>query len=294
MGKVVLYHAECNDGIMAAAIVAHFEKDPSIVYHPVKYGSTLPNIPPDTELMIVDFCFDLGTMLNLLENTKSLSVIDHHESARKTLAALEASREANDNLRIVFAEDDCGASAVWKMYSELTQETNPAATLRMPKAIRHVRNHDLHKKTIEDDYFFYGVMTHDQTISFWQSLIEDDTTDAIIVKGTSIYNFIKYTFIPQQRTKVFYTKVPDHGYIIPVVNVNRVLRPLILEELVKTNLVAISYEDSLGNRREWSIRSCDKEANGAALKIAHHFGGGGHSNSAGFVTDTSFQLPVIA
>lgn len=284
MGKVVLYHAECNDGIMAAAIVAHFEKDPSIIYHPVKYGSTLPAIQSDTELMIVDFCFDLGTMLQLLENTKSLTVIDHHDSARKTLTALEAARSPDDDLTVIFAENDCGASATWKFY---------AGSQRMPKAIRHVRNHDLHQKTVEDDYFFYGVLTHDQTIAFWQSLIDNDATDAIVVKGNSIYNFITNTFIPQQRTKMFYTKVPDHGYIIPVVNVNRILRPLILEELVKTNLVAISYEDSLGTRREWSIRSCNKEANGAALKIAQHFNGGGHPNSAGFVTDTSFQLPVI-
>lgn len=283
MAKVVLYHAECNDGIMAAAIVSYFERDPTITFFPVMYSAPLPEIAPGTDVILVDFCHNnLGVMLDLLERCGSMLIIDHHDGSVELLKALMAVDNLKHKLTVVYDGNESGASLTWKQYSPL----------QMPKVVECVRNHDLHvNKTIEDDYFFYGVLTECQNISFWTSLISDEERVlSLIVAGRNVYNFISNTVLPQARTKLMYA--PIEGYVVPVVNVNRVLQSLVLEELCKVSMVAIAYEDLGNGKRKWSVRSMPETIN-AAQRIARKFGGNGHENAAGFYTDASFMLPLV-
>lgn len=283
MAKVVLYHAECNDGIMAAAIVSYFEKDPTIIYHPVQYRAPLPELPAGLDLILVDFCHDdMGAMLQLIDNCATMVIIDHHNGSMPLIKALIAADVLNKKLTVHFDELESGASLTWKVYSP-----NP-----MPKCVQLVRNHDLHhRKTIEDDFFFYGVLTETQSVSFWHSLITDDSkVMALIVAGRFIYNFVLNTVLPQARTKLGYTAIG--GFSIPVVNVNRVLQSLVLEELCRVSMVAMAYEDLGNGKRKWSVRSLEA-TNGAAQRIAQEFGGNGHENAAGFVTDVTWMPPLV-
>jgi oligoribonuclease NrnB/cAMP/cGMP phosphodiesterase (DHH superfamily) len=283
MATVVLYHAECNDGIMAAAVVSYFEKDPTITYYPVQYRQPMPVLPPGLDIILVDFCHDnLGAMLLLLESCKSMRIIDHHDGSIASIKALQQADEIRNKLTVFFDEQESGASLTWKSYSP-----NP-----MPKVVQLARNHDLHVgKTIEDDYFFYGVLTENQNVSFWHSLLTDtEKVAALIVAGRNIYNFVLNTVLPQARLKLGYTAVS--GFTIPVVNVNRVLQSLVLEELCKVSMVAMAYEDLGNGKRKWSVRSL-AETHGAAQRIAKEFGGNGHLNAAGFVTDVTWMPPLL-
>ena len=282
MAKVVLYHADCNDGLMAAAVISYFEKDPTITYLPVYYKMPLPDFPTNCDVILADFCHnELGTMLELLDKCRTLTVIDHHVDALPILN--ELSKLESSKLHIVFESDESGASTAWHHYSERP----------LPKVVKLVKNHDLHvRKTIEDDYFHYGVLTQNQTITFWTSLIEDETQVlGLISAGRHIYNFIQNTVIPQVSTKTRYASVC--GFTVPVVNVNRILQGLVLESMCNVSTVAIAYEDLADGKRKWSVRSSEKTAPGAAKRIANKFGGGGHHNAAGFLTDTSFMLPFL-
>lgn len=283
MAKVVLYHAECNDGIMAAAIVSYFEKDPTITYFPVMYSAPLPEIAPGVDVIFVDFCHNnLGVMLDLLERCNSMVIYDHHDGSVPVLKALMESDKLKHKLTVCYDEHESGASVTWKQYSPLP----------MPKAVACVRNHDLHKyKTIEDDFFFYGVLTEAQSISFWTSLIlDEEAVNALIVAGRNIYNFVLNSVLPQARTKLMYASI--EGFVVPVVNVNRILQSLVLEELCKVSMVAIAYEDLGNGKRKWSVRSM-QSTGGAAQRIARKFNGNGHENAAGFYTDATFMLPLV-
>lgn len=282
MPKVVLYHAECNDGIMAAAIVSYFERDPTITYHPVNYKVPLPEIPVGAEVIMVDFCHDdLGMMLTVLDNCQHLTVIDHHAKAVPILEALLQANE--DKITVSYHSHESGASATWKHYTQ-----NP-----MPKVVELVRNHDLHiHKTIEDDYFFYGVMTKEQTIAYWTSLILDQKeVNNLILAGRSVHAFISSTAIPQITSKARFASL--QGYVVPVVNCNRVLQSLVLDSMLPIHMVAIAYEDWGDGKRKWSVRSAP-QTNGAAQRIAEEFFGSGHENAAGFLSDVDFQLPYIS
>lgn len=283
MAKAVLYHAECNDGIMAAAVISYFERDPTITYYPVMYKMPMPDIPPGTDIIFADFCHDnLGAMLELLDSCASMVIYDHHNGAVSVLKALMEADAINRKLTVNFDEQESGASITWKSYTPLP----------LPKVVQCVKNHDLHAhKTIEDDYFFYGVLTECQTITFWTSLItDDDMVLKLILSGRNVYHFILNTVLPQARTKLSYTVVG--GFSIPVVNVNRVLQSLVLEELCRVSMVAIAYEDLGDGKRKWSVRSL-VSTNGAAQRIAQEFGGNGHPNAAGFVSDVTWMPPLV-
>ena len=279
MSKSVLYHAECNDGIMAAAVVSHFERDPNITFQPVYYKNPLPELDGQ-DIIMVDFCHDdLAAMMHLIESARSVTIIDHHIGALPVLTALQGMEAPN--LTIKYAANDSGASATWKHYTDRT----------LPKVIELVRGHDLHiNKSLQDDYFFYGVLTEVQTVAFWESLIEDITrVNQLVVAGKNVYDFIVNSVVPQTRLKVRHTQV--EGYVIPVVNVSRLLQGIVLEELSKVAGVAMAYED-LPGKRKWSVRSTNT-AHGAAIRIAKLYGGSGHENAAGFHTDHSFMFPMI-
>ena len=283
MAKAVLYHAECNDGTCAASVISYFERDPTITYHPVMYKMPMPDIQPGTDIIFADFCHDnLGSMLAMLDSCASMTIYDHHVGSTSILKALIEADKIHGKLRVYYEERESGASICWKTYSPLP----------MPKVVECVRNHDLHAdKTIEDDYFFYGVLTECQTITFWTSLITDeDKVLRLILAGRDVYQFIMNTVLPQARTKLSYTAIG--GFIIPVVNVNRVLQSLVLEELSRVSSVAIAYEDLGNGKRKWSVRSL-VSTNGAAQRIAQEFGGNGHLNAAGFVTDVTWMPPLV-
>ncbi|MNY60676.1 hypothetical protein D3C86_1972590 [compost metagenome] len=57
-------------------------------------------------------------------------------------------------------------------------------------------------------------------------------------------------------------------------------------------MVAMAYEDLGDGKRKWSVRSL-VETNGAAQRIAQEFGGNGHLNAAGFVTDVTWMPPLV-
>lgn len=279
MSKTVLYHAECNDGIMAAAVVSHFERDPAMNFRPVYYKSPLPELPNE-EVIMVDFCHDdLGAMVRLIDQCASLTVIDHHIGSLPTIKAL--GQLESPKVKLHYSGEDSGASATWKRYTNRP----------IPKVVELVRNHDLHRnKTIQDDYFFYGVLTQTQTIAFWETLIEDETlVNQLIMDGKNVYDFILNSVVPQTRMKVRHAQI--EGYVVPIVNISRLLQGIVLEELSKIGGVALAYED-LPGKRKWSVRSTD-EAHGAALRIAKLYGGSGHANAGGFHSEHTFMFPMI-
>lgn len=279
MSKTVLYHAECNDGIMSAAVVSHFEKDPTIVYRPVHYNQPLPDLTGH-DVFMVDFCHnDLGEMLKLAESVNSLVVIDHHDDKADIMESLR--KLFYPHVKIVFDVEECGCSATWSYYSDLP----------LPKSVACVKGFDLHvNKTIQDEYFNLGVLTQGQSIGFWESLLVDEArVNELIIAGRSIHLFMTNTIVPAARLKI--RQVRFEGYVIPVVNATRYLQPIILEELARVSGVAMAYED-MTEKRKWSIRSSEL-AEGAAQRLAKIMGGGGHKNAGGFFTGHDYMFPLI-
>ena len=88
MKKLVLFHANCNDGF-GAAWVAHRKFGSDAKYQPVQYGDAPPRNVEGREVYILDFSYKRDVLLALHEQAESLLVLDHHMTAKDDLEGLE-------------------------------------------------------------------------------------------------------------------------------------------------------------------------------------------------------------
>lgn len=87
MLTTILYHKNCNDGLVAALnFYAYFkERDELdlVTFQPVQYGEGLPDesLIKDREVYIVDFSYTRHDMAKIVELAGKTILLDHHESA---------------------------------------------------------------------------------------------------------------------------------------------------------------------------------------------------------------------
>lgn len=84
---LVIFHALCSDG-MASAWVAR-KLHPEAEFKPMHYGDALDfETTANRDVLVLDFSFDRRILSNLYACAASLLVIDHHKTAAENLAGL--------------------------------------------------------------------------------------------------------------------------------------------------------------------------------------------------------------
>ncbi len=83
----VLFHKNCIDGSGAAA-AAHLKLGESATYIPVQYKEPLPEIPNQSTVYILDFSYPREVLEKLHARSKSIVILDHHETAKQALQDL--------------------------------------------------------------------------------------------------------------------------------------------------------------------------------------------------------------
>ena len=82
MSNLVIYHGSCPDGFTAAWVARSvLELEPGgVEFHEGVYGQD----PPDCtgrDVYLLDFTYPPNTMLTIYGQAKSLTVLDHHQTA---------------------------------------------------------------------------------------------------------------------------------------------------------------------------------------------------------------------
>lgn len=121
---VVLYHAECRDGLVAAW-VAWKKFGKKAMYIPVFYGQPAPKNVTHKHVYLVDFCYDKKELAILLAANKKVVVLDHHITRKEETQSVEGS---------VFSNTHSGASLAWNYFFPKT---------KMPWLVRYVEDADL-------------------------------------------------------------------------------------------------------------------------------------------------------
>ena len=85
---VIIYHKNCRDGF-GAAYSAWKKFGDNASYIPQADRKELPEGLTDKEIYILDFGFDLDTTKKLVEENKSVMIIDHHQTAESTVKSFE-------------------------------------------------------------------------------------------------------------------------------------------------------------------------------------------------------------
>lgn len=281
--NVVIYHGGgCMDGF-CAAWVAHGVLGDTAVYVPVQYGRRPPETPFGATVYVLDFSYPASDLMDLAEQSRQVTVLDHHLSAERELADL-----TYPCLSITFDMTKSGAMLAWEHF----HPGEPA-----PEIIRYVQDRDLWAWELPDSRAFSAAL---KLVAFdfqcWDS-----------VHLTLPYGAYRAGFLERGRAvvmaqdmiikglcdKAFTTRILGHS--VPCVN-SPAYQSEIGDELCRRRpeapFAAVWFSQDMTSR-VWSLRS----RNGFDVsEVAKYFGGGGHAAASGFRAglDQNIASPPVA
>lgn len=295
MPITILYHAQCPDGIAAAFACWQRFRDEA-VYVPVSYGQPPPIIPEDHNVYIVDFSYPEETLKALLavrighrkHDEYVVTVIDHHASAQRDLASLQA--QELPGLSINFAMEESGASLTWK-YLKNPRNYNPITMEQdLPPFFAYVRDRDLWQWYLPDSKavsLAYRLVQHEflatgdfQRIAhFAEDLETAQGLYRIITEGTALERYAA-VLVEEQAARAVEGVIG--GYMVPIVNATTLFSE-VGDYLCTTRLEIpfCAYYFDRDDKRQWGLRGRGKVD---LSVIAKAYGGGGHYNASGFIT----------
>lgn len=260
--QLVIYHADCHDGI-ASAWVASLVFGDDADYHAGRYGEQIPDAK-DKDVYILDFSYSREQYRKILDEAKSVILIDHHASAAERLADMPGTS---------FDMNHSGCVLAWKYFF-------PA--LPVPQTLAYIEDYDLRTERYEDTCaFIFNIKSYPQNHRSWDPFLrlEGDALQGFISEGKAIERYhmteaqqaIKYGARPFLFDK-------RQGFAI---NASRAFADTVAAIILKENadtFVMIWRADEHGSIA-CSVRSSGKCS---ARVIAERFGGGGHCHASMF------------
>lgn len=283
-----LYHANCTDGLISAAIVHRFFKG-AVECVAIHYRDPVPvEKMRGRHVFMVDFAFELHEMLPHMDVPKKLTIIDHHYDNMVPWVALD--NQSYQNLEVVFDNSRSGAGLTWDYFFGGEK----------PLIVRYAQEYDLWTKGFPDtDQVQSGLRftypPHEANLSgLADFLVAADATDiaalkkigdvvfkrdliqaeALIKRHLQITTFLEYENIPvcaappelaNQVGELLYTRFPSAPFVV-------------------------MFEDNYAhNTRKYSFRS-RREGGADVSAIAQQLGGKGHVNSSGALVPCKLGL----
>ena len=266
----IIYHHACTDGF-GAAYAAWKKFDCFAEYYSAAYGQEAPNVE-GKDVYLVDFSYDRKTVLRMVEQANSVTILDHHKSAEDVLKPLLEQKVISG----VFDMDKSGAVLTWEHFHP---------EVRIPKLLKHIQDRDL--------WLFDMPGTKEVLVSLNSLPMDFDVWDKLVVadlrrEGVSILRH-HMKQVEAVLDSVFKLKVGD--YEVPCVNCPPYMASDVGHILSKGCSFSSSWHyDGNSGLVKFSLRSDEKGADVA--QIAEIYGGGGHKHAAGFTIDGLGQRPL--
>jgi len=273
---VVIYHKLCPDGF-GAAYAAWKRLGDTADYLPAGYGDPLPEGLAGKEVYILDFIYEQGgAMAVLARRAKRLVVLDHHETSR---ALVEAVPEH------IFDNDRSGASIAWTYFNPDTPQ---------PRLTSYLEDGDLYRFSFpETRELFTYLITEPYDFSVWDAIAhtldDDDARPGLLEKAAAYDEYYgKLCALAVEAAK----KVHFEGYAcyfansLPAITMRSHIGSLLYQKLPPIALVVSAHPDGFGV----SIRS---DGTVDVAKLATKYGGGGHTESAGFFIPNDHEVPWV-
>lgn len=263
---VVIYHANCLDGIGAAwAAWKHLSKvAPDATYLPFHYDYKLnDSVVRGADVYLLDFSFKRETVLHIQKIVKSLTILDHHKTAHEEIGDLYNIDQTKS-----------GAVLAWEHF-----HADP-----VPQILLHIQDRDLWQFKLpgtEDicSYLYSQPM----------NVRHFDTLAQMSVKDMATFGRVLTDYLHMEADKAIKTgsEITYQGQPIKVVNCRPALSSIVGHKLAEEYLFGMSFHHVDG-KTIYSLRSVgDIDVS----LIAKKFGGGGHKNAAGFTVEST--LPII-
>jgi oligoribonuclease NrnB/cAMP/cGMP phosphodiesterase (DHH superfamily) len=273
---VVIYHDQCRDGF-GAAYAAWKKFGDNASYIPRKTQDPIPEGLEDKEIYIVDYSYNKDGLDLLTARNKSVTVIDHHETAQDAVLSFKGN---------VFDTEHSGAVLAWQYFHPHTE---------VPKLLLYIEDHDLWRFQMEHNREFGAALgEYDQDFETWDRLNENladrDHFSKFISLGTTLAGFEDKMV---KKLVTFREKVLFEGNEIYAVNCSRLYRSIVGHELATLNGKEGGLEMAIIYYRYDGKVHCSLRSNGDCdvRILAERYGGGGHKNAASIRVDSFEVLP---
>jgi len=286
----VLYHANCPDGTVSAAIVYKFYAEEysntnidiaDIEFYPASYGDEILDLDllADAELYILDYSVSPYMLEQISKHARHIYFYDHHDTAIR----LYEQYNFPDNVSPVLDKTQSGAGITW---SELF------STETMPRLVAHVQDSDLWKFEIPNTRQILaglGAIPEIRLDQLQYQLDEDNLAywyNGTIAKGNTIIAYRE-----QQIDKLVSQAYAKHifdgnDYVLALaVNFNDLMivsalgNKLAYHELNVSGIGIVWHYDGQEEKFTASVRS---RKDVVCNTLAEYYGGGGHPQAAGF------------
>lgn len=267
----VLYHGGCPDGF-GAAYAAWKKFSDTADYIPVKHQQPVPKGIENKELYLVDFSYEQDLMDELTRNSKSVTVLDHHESVRAVVESIP---------QHVYDANRSGASIAWEYF-------HPGTPL--PTFLKYVEDADLFRK-IPDDERSIITYTYSQPWHFdiWDAHVhntDDPGERARMVERGSHYQ--EYFQLLTHQLAGSAELVQFEGHTCYLVSGEKMFITALGDQLREKHPPLSLVVRATATGLRVSIRS-DGTVN--AGELAKKYGGGGHPNSSAFGLNWDDPIP---
>lgn len=265
MSLLCIYHANCADGFTAAWAV--WKKHPDTEFVPGFYGKE----PPDCtgrDVVMVDFSYKRGVLLEIAAVANSVLILDHHKSAQADLVDLP------DNVTTVFDMARSGAMMAWQHYHP---DETPS------DLVVHVQDRDLWLfKRAQTRAFQANLFSLEYTFENWDRVHLDCSDDfryqMFVAEGEAIER--KHFKDIKELIRTAASRGVIGGVEVPILNCPYFYSSDAGHQMCQGEAFAACYYDT-ATHRVFSLRSTEQGGSDVSV-IAAKFGGGGHKHAAGF------------
>ncbi len=287
---VCLHHFPCDDGFGSAWSVWKKWGD-DVEYIGINHGAPLPDLT-DKHVLFVDYALPKKQMQDLLDQVKTIVVLDHHKTAEAELSAF-ASDKAFDHTNIyqfalekygsvdtpfifcLFDMDKSGARMAWEF---CFPEEQP------PEFILYIEDQDLWRLKYEyGPCFSLALRSYPYEFEQWNVLSVQ--VKQLIQEGKVIKRFYdkKVSDICSLASSQMFA-----GHNVLVANAPGFMASDVAHALLEKDsdiAFAVCWYEADG-QRYYSLRSDDSRQD--VSEVAKQLGGGGHRNASGFRRPVTF------
>ncbi len=263
---LVIYHADCIDGL-GAAWSAFCKLGTHGRYIAARHGDPIPDFEAGATLYILDFSYPPQLLVNASVKAGQVILIDHHITAMEQCADFFKLQPCPENLSINFDMLRCGCVLTWQYFFH---------DLKPPKILLHIEDRDLWRFKLEG------------TREITTALYERMPLDFSEIGALDLAELLAIGRIQLDQFSGMVKRIAKAAHSVSVAGQAglAVNSPCffssdlghVLAEQSGTFGMIYQYD---GRKQQWtfSLRSIgDYDVGHLALS----FGGGGHKNAAGF------------
>src|SRR5258708_488493 len=291
MRPLCIYHGACGDGVAAAWCVRKALGD--VEFYPGVYQKEPPP-HDDRDVIFVDFSYKRPVLDAMAKRANSILILDHHKTAQEDLADLQKPFGTGWQRHLGNVSQDGYEGISGAMYALFDMERSGAALAwdffvggARPDFIEYIQDRDLWRKTLPGgDEFTIALRSYPQDFAIWDRLVLSGA-ESLIAEGESIQRYYRLRVEELKRSAYRARIGSEIEATCMISNAPHFVASEVAGELAERADYGACYFESEKGRYQYSLRS---RGDFDVSKIARLFGGGGHKNAAGFLTEGTVHI----